>query len=387
MDYKGKRVLLLDGYGRQIPTLMKQLHQLGCEITTINDSKLDIGYASRYPKNKFVIRGCREDDTGLKAFVEKALRNNDYDVIFPVLERSTDLMLSLKEEGKLGNAKLVCAPRDAFMKAYDKLATMRACMENGIPCPLTKMDDESLDSFLQKIEFPLACKPRKGSGSAGFHIVRDKQHLDELIADGSIVVDNYVIQEYIPHTDYHYGVYIMFNGEGNPCYTVPVQSCRQFPVDGGPGCYIRTVNNEQLIKDSERLMSVLGWKGFGHVGFIMDPRDHTAKVMEINGRIPAGIKICNIVGYPTVKLLMDMVYGEKVEKLNIEIPNDIGMRHFQADFMWFIKSPDRFRAKPTWFRFWRSYDYVFSWKDPWPFITYTLEHVLSYKKEIKKRQH
>ena len=387
MDYNGLKVLLLDGYGRQIPTLMKQLHELGCIITTVNDSKLDIGYASRYPKHRVVIKGCRENNKGLRTYIEESLRKSEFDVIFPVLERSTDLMLTLKEEGKLGNVKLICAPRDAFMKAYDKLATMRACMENGIPCPLTKLDDETLEDYLLKVQFPLACKPRKGSGSAGFYIVKNRNHLDELIHDGKIVVDDYVIQEYIPHTDYHYGVYIMFNGEGNPCYTVPVQSCRQFPVDGGPGCYIRTVNNVQLIKDSERLMSVLGWKGFGHVGFIMDPRDHTAKVMEINGRIPAGVKICNIVGYPTVKLLLDMVFGETIKRLEIKLPDNVGMRHSQADFMWFIKSPDRFRAKPTWFRFWKSYDYVFSWRDPLPYFTYTIEHILSYRKELEKRKH
>lgn len=387
MNYKGLRLLLLDGFGRQIPTLMKQLHELGCEITTVNDSKWDIGYSSRYPKHKVLIKGCREENTRLRAYIEKVLQTNEFDVIFPVLERSTDLMLTLKEEGKLGNVKLICAPREAFMKAYDKLATMRVCMQNGIPCPLTKLDDETMDSYLEKVKFPLACKPRKGSGSTGFYIVKDKQQLDGLIAKGNIVVDEYVIQEYIPHTDYHYGVYLMFDGEGKPYYTVPVQSCRQFPVDGGPGCYILTVNNDQIRQDSERLLSVLGWKGFGHVGFIMDPRDHIAKVMEINGRIPAGVKICNCVGYPTVKLLLDMVYGEKLQKMEIDVPDNIGMRHFQADVMWFLKSPDRFRAKPTWFRFWKSYDYVFSWRDPLPFFTYTIEHILSYKEEMRKRKH
>jgi hypothetical protein len=29
MDYKGKRILVLDGFGRQQATMLKQLHDLG----------------------------------------------------------------------------------------------------------------------------------------------------------------------------------------------------------------------------------------------------------------------------------------------------------------------------------------------------------------------
>ena len=387
MDYKGKRILVLDGFGRQIPTILKQLHDLGCVITTVSDSKLDIGAVSRYPNMKVIIKGCKETADVLRPFIEESLKNKEFDVIFPVLEKTTDLMLTLKEEGKVGDVKLICAPREAFMKAYDKQATLKACMENGIPCPLTKMDDEPLDAYLSKVKFPLACKPRKGSGSAGFRIAQSKEHLEAMIADGTIKVEEYVLQEYIPHTDYHYGVYLMFGCDGNPVYSVVVQSCRQYPVDGGPGCFIRTVNNDQIKRDSERLLKVLGWEGFGHVGLIMDPRDGVAKVMEINGRIPAGIKICNCVGVPSMKILMDYAYGLPTPYMDVNAPEHIGMRHFQADFMWLLKSPDRFKAKPSWFNFRHSYDYVFSWSDPIPFFTYSLEHALTYREDMKKRQH
>ena len=387
MDYKGKRVLVFDGFGRQVPTILKQLNELGCIVTTINDSKLDIGYCSRYPSEKVIMKGCREDVNLLRPFLENSLVEGKYDVLFPLLEKSTDLVLSLQEEGKITNEKIMCAPREAFMKAYDKQLTMRVCIENGIPCPKSKLEEETLEDYLKDAKFPLACKPRKGSGAAGFRIVDSKDQMMGLIEKGSIIPDEYVFQEYIPHTDYHYGVYLMYDQNSECCYSVVVQSCRQFPVDGGPGCYIRTINNEQIKRDSERLLKTLGWKGFGHVGMIMDPRDGIAKVMEVNGRIPAGIKICNCVGIPTMKLLLDSVYGEKVEKYDMPLPENIGLRHFQADFMWLLKSPNRFSSKPSWFNFRNSYDYVFSWSDPIPFFTYSLEHVLTYREDMKKRRH
>ena len=387
MDYKGIRVLVFDGYGRQVPTILKQLHELGCIITTINDSRLDIGYTSRYPSKKIVIKGCRESADVMRPFLEQSIKEEKFDVLFPLLEKSTDLVLSLKEGGVIKKEIVVSAPREAFMKAYDKQLTMKACMENNIPCPMSKLEGETLDEYLAKVQFPLACKPRKGSGSAGFKIVESKEQLEQLIADKIIIQEDYVFQEYIPHTDYHYGVYVMYDKDGECSYSVVVQSCRQYPVDGGPGCFIRTVNNNQIKRDAERLLKVLDWKGFGHVGFIMDPRDGIAKVMEINGRITAGIKISVCVGIPSVRILLDTAYEQPVEKITIKVPENIGMRHFQADFMWLLKAPNRFTAKPNWFNFRHSYDYVFSWKDPWPFIPYTIEHLLSYRSDIKKRKH
>lgn len=294
-------------------------------------------------------------------------------------------MLSLQEEGKLGDVKVICAPRHAFDQAYDKEKTMQVCMENNIPCPLTRLDTETIDEYLTKVKFPLACKPRKGSGAAGFKIVETEDQLRKYIADKIIIPDEYVIQEFIPHTDYHYGVYLMFDNNHNPLYSLVVKSCRQYPVNGGPGCYIRTVKNEIIQKDAEELFRKLDWSGFGHVGFIMDPRDGRAKVMEINGRIPAGVKICNCMGIPTVKILLDWVFGKELSPYNYELKENYGLRHSQADFMWLIHAKNRFSAKPNWFNFLKASDYVFSWRDPIPYFSYSIEHMLTYKKDMKKR--
>ena len=61
MDFKGVRVLLLDGFCRQNAILLKELHDLGCEVTTLCDSKLDVSYASRYPKRRILDRKFKKD--------------------------------------------------------------------------------------------------------------------------------------------------------------------------------------------------------------------------------------------------------------------------------------------------------------------------------------
>ena len=312
LDYKGKKVLLLDGYGRQIPSLLRQLHQLGCIVTTVNHSKLDVGYTSRYADKRIVAKGIRDDRALLKKVIDEAIASGKFDIIFPVLEPSTDIVSQYVEDGTLGNIKALCAPREAFLKAYDKQQTMKVCMENGIPCPITKLDDETLEEYLKKVDFPLAAKPRKGSGGAGFKRINNREELDNYLADGTIKVEEYVIQEFIPQDAYMCNCYVMMDDEHTPMYSVAIQTYRWFPIDGGPGCFALTVDQPFVTGNAIKLFRNLGWSGFGQVSFMMDSRDHMPKITEINGRISAGIKIVEYAGCTPVKYLLDRAYGKKM---------------------------------------------------------------------------
>ncbi len=55
MDWEKTRVLVLDGERRQSLTIIKGLTDLGCYIATLNTSKIDIGYTSRYPNEKLIV--------------------------------------------------------------------------------------------------------------------------------------------------------------------------------------------------------------------------------------------------------------------------------------------------------------------------------------------
>lgn len=387
MDYNGKKVLLLDGYGRQIPSLLRQLYQLGCVVTTVNENKFDVGNTSRYPSRKLIVPGIREDNEVYKQAILGELSKERYDVLFPVLERATAICTDESIQELYPEMKIIAAPREAFYKAYDKQETLTACMKNGIPCPVTKMDDETLDDFLTKVSFPLAVKPRRSSGSAGFRKVKSKEELFQLIENQIIEVEKYVIQEYIPQDAYMCNCYVMMDDNHNPLYSVAIQTYRWYPIDGGPGCFARTVEQPEVSENAVKLFRTLGWSGFGQVSFIMDPRDHKPKVMEINGRISAGIRIVEYAECTPVKYMLDRAYGQPMEPKAGKIKEGLGLRYFHTDIMWFIKSKNRFTAKPSWFDFRKSKDYIFSWSDPMPFFSYAVGHAKTYKKDMEKRKH
>lgn len=385
MDFKGVRVLVLDGYGRQVAIILKELHKLGCITTTLNCSKLDVGYTSRYPKKKILEPSVRYDLNELKRVLDREIPSGNYDVVFPMNEGATDVLWANKELYQK-YVKYACAGEEGFVNAYDKQLTMTLCQKNGINCPVTKMDDETLEEFLSKVSFPLALKPRKGSGSRGFHKVDTKEQLFSLIESGEVKVEEYVIQEFIKEGETHRVSYTFIDNEGNVKTSLMAKSTRPYPLVVGTNSLFQSCQMPEITAQAEKLLKLMNWKGYASVCFIESDEDHIPKVMEINGRISASIKMSVLCGAHVVRQLMEMAYDMPVTEYSRDYREDMRLRHFQADMMWFVKSPTRFKCKPCWFSPIRTSDVVFSWSDPIPWFAYTISCFARYKGEMEKRK-
>ena len=385
MDFKDIRVLLLDGFCRQNAILLKELHDLGCIVTTLNDSKLDVGYASRYPRNKLVDKKFKNDLAYYEQLIFDLAQSGKYDVIFPVVEESTEIIARNVEE-LTKYVKVVAPPLEAFEKAHDKQLTMKICMENGINCPLTKMDDESLDEYLAKVSFPLALKPRQGRGSVGFKKVNNREELDNLISDGTVVVEEYVIQEFIDEAEVHRVSYTFIDDNGVAKSSMISKSTRPYPLGIGTNSLFESVDMPEIAKQSELLLQLMGWRGYASVCFIENEHDKIPKVMEINGRISASFKVSVISGLHIVRQLLERAYGVEVTPAPDNIKYGMRVSHSQAGAMWFVKSKDRFRKEPSSTGRKGKKDIVFSWADPWPYFTYSIQCVRKNKKEMEKRK-
>ncbi len=385
MDFKGVRVLVLDGYGRQVAIILKELHKLGCITTTLNCSKLDVGYTSRYPKKKILEPSVRYDLNELKRVLDREILSGNYDVVFPMNEGATDVLWANKELYQK-YVKYACAGEEGFINAYDKQLTMTLCQKNGINCPVTKMDDETLEEFLSKVSFPLALKPRKGSGSRGFHKVDTKERLFELIESGEVKVEEYVIQEFIKEGETHRVSYTFIDNDGNVKTSLMAKSTRPYPLVVGTNSLFQSCQMPEITAQAEKLLKLMNWKGYASVCFIESDEDHIPKVMEINGRISASIKMSVLCGAHVVRQLMEMAYDMPVTEYSRDYREDMRLRHFQADMMWFVKSPTRFKCKPCWFSPIRTSDVVFSWSDPIPWFAYTISCFARYKGEMEKRK-
>ena len=383
--YSRKRVLVLDGGSRQILPIIKGLHEIGCHITTLNSSKLDNGYVSRYV-NKKILVSPKEYHEVYTAVIKEA-RTKKYDVIIPVTDNSMDILTSHKPDFN-GLALLPIPDRDIFLKAYNKQQTMEICMDINVPCPITKRESESIDSFIERVGFPIVAKPRMACGSMGLKIVKTRDQLENLIKNGSIVLDDFVLQEFIPQNGKQYNIHL-FMGNGDILSTgIVTEKTRWYPVDGGASCMCRTIDDGEIKAQCEKLLKAIHWRSYCEIEMIVDPRDGVAKVMEINGRASASIKIMDLVDVNVAEMMMQLAYDEPVTEVS-QVRQDVRMRRLSTDCLWFLQSKDRFSRKPSWFSPLRTHEVVFSIKDPAPFFATGLKLIgaaAHYKKEMGKRE-
>lgn len=384
-DLSNARVLLLEGFARQVMPLMQAFHDLGCHITTYNTSKLDMGYASRYPNRKIIAFWDRNDIQKSLEALCKILKSNNYDVVIPLTDFSA-MLLSQNKKELSKYAAIATNDWDVFQMASDKQNTMIACMENGIPCPYTLRNVETIDDILNSdIKYPFIIKPRIGYGSIGFHCIHNEEQLKKVFESAVAKHGKMLVQDYIPQTDIQYKAELFIDRNGIVKSACVFDKTRWYPIDGGSTCCSATVDRPDIVENCAKLLKTIGWRGYGDVDLIQDPRDGVAKVMEINPRITASVKVCFDAGVNFARQIIEYETGREVTEY-LDYKLDCRLRYMHTDFLWFLQSLERFRAKPSWFSFSRTSDQIFSIKDPLPWFTYTIQAVKKIVPELKKRK-
>jgi carbamoylphosphate synthase large subunit len=150
---------------------------------------------------------------------------------------------------------------------------------------------------------------------------------------------------------------------------------------------IVTIDAHEVLQYAGTLLQKLGWKGFANVAFMVDKETGEPRLLEINGRIPASVKMAFMCGCNVSRQFLEMAYDEDV----IQYPeNDMfGMyiRHLDTDIAWFIKSPNRFKTKPSWFSWKNTKEILYSKDDKKPFFAHFFQKTLGYRTTMKKKQH
>lgn len=383
MDFTKVKVFVLDGGGRQTLTMLHGLKEIGCKVAVLCSSKSNVCYVSNIPDEKIVYNGKLYTEE-YHSFIMGLLSSHKYDVLMPIGDASTEYVTSHEEELKKF-VRLACASKSAFDKASNKQITLETAIRLGIPCSNTRLDGQDIKEYLKSACFPIIIKPRKGTGSIGFHKFNTEEEFWEIVSKEKINIDEYVIQEFVDHERRH-GTYIFIDQNGKVKSSLASEVIRWYPIDAGTSTVSMSVDDPLVIEYAGKLLAEIGWQGFANVGFMIEKSTGNPKLLEINGRIPAPMKLTWMCGINASKQFIEMVYGEEVTDYGNNTRFGMMARHFQADFMWFLKSPDRFRAKPSWFSWKNTSDLVY-WKgDLKPAIIYTFHALSEYGEFMKKRK-
>lgn len=384
---RGLRVLLLDGFNRQVLPMAEHLHRLGICVATLSTSRLDPGYASRWPRERYLGPDPRDDTSGLLDLVRTLLESKDFDVVIAHEDETAEaLARSKKVLSQFTN--LAVNDLTVLNRGRDKLLTMQACAELELPHPRTL--DAALPDLPDRarsmdLDVPLVLKPRKADGAMGFTRVDRLTDLPELVRDVTNKFGPALVQEYIPQTDLQYKCDIVLDQRGKVCSSVVYSKIRWFPLQGGSSVLNATVRRPDIQETSLRLLRGIGWRGYGDVDLIDDPRDGRAKVMEVNPRITAPVRICFDAGVNFARQIVEDALGLPVTAYP-EYETGRYLRYMHTDILWFLLSSDRWRAKPSWFSFRRTTDQIFSFRDPLPAMAYSVQASGKLRKWLRKRK-
>ena len=159
---------------------------------------------------------------------------------------------------------------------------------------------------------------------------------------------------------------------------------RWYPINGGSSTINVTVKDDKIKSDCIALMKKIGWVGYASLDLIRDPRDGVAKILEINPRINGTAKICFRCGVDLALLLLEEAEGGEMTEFP-DYPEGVYLRYIHMDFLWFLKSKERFSAKPSFFSFKNTVDEIFSWEDLKPFFVYSITSFGKLFNDKKKR--
>lgn len=386
-EFKGVSVLIFGSRGRQALPVCKGFRKLGCHVTSYCLSRLDTGYMTRYANKRVLFDASNKEGLDYLEFGARLIKEGKYDLVVPLVDETAAFLSKNKAElSKF--AHIAVNDWHIFEQILDKSKTMKVCENNGIPAPKTiYCSKPTIDIFLESgLQFPIVVKPKTSIGSIGFNIISSLDSLENLLKNYNDEHGPLLMQEYIKQGDYpQYGAEMFRDRDGNIKMALVAKVVRWYPIDGGSRLCSISVHDADIVQNVSKLLDALDWNGYANVDLVYDEQERVAKILEINGRTGASLKLDYLAGTDVCKLILQNELGLPVEE-ELQYKDNKGISCFMVDLLWFVHAKNRFSAKPSWFNRWRIRDTIFSFSDPLPTIGFIIQSIGSYRDNMKKRK-
>lgn len=370
------KVLVLDGEMQSSWAIIESLSKRGITVGAGSESRLAMSFFSRHVRERWIYPSPAASSS---RFIEKLLsivRKGKYDIVLPILDVTTQVVVKHKDLLSQ-ETRVPIVGYETFMKCRDKSQTMRIAQRENIPCPKTYFpDEESIEKLREKMSYPILIKPCVSHGARGIKRVNEN---GELIPAYETVKREYgacIFQEYIPHSSLQYKAQFFLDKNGDLKAAIVFSKIRYYPVSGGTSTINCTVKRNDIVQNGLRLLRKMNWYGYADIDLIQDPRDGIAKIMEVNPRVTGSVKIALTAGVDFAYMLYKLATDEEVPSY-CNYKTGVYLRYLPLDILWFLESPYRFHAQPSFFKFFgRNIHYqTLSLSDPGPAVGYILRHI------------
>lgn len=342
-----RKVALLDGQTIQALPIAKSLKDRGFYVVLLCDSTDSYGYRTKYAHRQIIVPSTKNNITNFHKEFINLIQNEKFDVLIPLNDYSAKYLSENKKElSEFSN--FVIPNHSIFMRGYDKNQLMKFCAENNFPHPKTAdIKEVGIEEAIKIIPLPALIKPNETTGARGFALIYSKNDLVQKLPDIIEKYGNCHLQEFIPTGGNQYKVELFIHNQKLINATV-IHKIRFYPEKGGSSCFNQTIERKDLVNLCFEVLKKIDWVGFADFDLIEDPRDKQAKIMEINPRIPACIKASFSSGVDFAENIVSCSLGS--EPAEYEYKPGTYLRYLGLDILWFLKSDNRFRVKPSWFK-------------------------------------
>lgn len=383
---KGKHVLVLEGYCKQVLPFLRGFKEQGCEVSVLCGSRLDCGYASRLPDHKILgVCDLHKPEESEKYIID-LIKTRKYDLVFPPFEFSARILAHNKEE--LSKYAIICVnDKVIFDRANDKNEVMRVCMENDLPCPKTLFDVASPEDVDKgELDYPIIIKPRSMYGARGFHVFNNNTELRDYVVANRVDLKEFVIQECIPLNSEVIAGNVYVDRDGDIKSSFIYDSIHLYPETGGTSTMNVLIDRKDIHETCAALVKKMNLRGIIGVDLMIDKRDNVAKVIEINPRASHAITIGFLSGFNLCQQILEDVYGYPVTLFD-NSDTSLCLRIGQTDLLWFLKSKNRFKKSPRRLGYKRVKEQMFFWDDPLPWFAFLFQGIKDFRNKMKEKKH
>ena len=337
--------VLLWGGGLQGLACGASFHDKGFVVDAVS-SELDVR------KSKFFRKVYAVERQNNLSSLGNILGSELYDVVLPMGDTGVSFLSKNKQQIEQDyNTVCACPDYQQLEIVENKQNFMSFCEKHSIPHPKTTLlSEDTLQESAETIGFPALIKPDYSVGARGITRVND---LDELKSKFPVIQRRYgscTLQEFVDNDEYYYNV-MLYRSKNGECFghTI-IKIIRKYPISAGSSSFCISVQNDELLKICKDCLDKLDWVGIADFDVLQRLDNNEYKIIEINARVPASLRAATVSGVDFPEIIVSDAVGDTVP--HYEYHPGKSLRYLGIDIMWFLKSPNRFRSKPCWLKFW-----------------------------------
>jgi len=261
-------------------------------------------YDSTSPANYFLEKIFKlpyqiDDDYAIK--ILEICRKEKIDIVIPLIDPELNFFASKRKYFfDIGTFIMISSPQVIDI-CMNKWKTYQFFKKNNILCPKTW-----LGSNFNRGEFkkPIIIKPCKGSASKNIFICKT---FNELLRFEELFNDDYIVQEFIDGYEVTVDVFATENGE-----CVEAVQRRRLKVRGGEVERGVTQKDSNIFNIVKKVVRYLKPSGVINIQFIIDIKNNSYYITEINPRFGGGYPLAHTAGVNFPLLLYKLAKGDKI---------------------------------------------------------------------------